>query len=321
MVPSPGGALDRGSPVTTPSDPIRAVVGEGEPLRLDQALARFCGLSRTRARAVIAAGGARVDGQRVRVASRTVAPGQRIEAFPGAVERARAARSPGLEPRIVWSDRFLAAVSKPAGMPSQPTRETDAGTVEAFLKERFGARVHLPHRLDTPASGLLVAAIHPAAAGPLQDLFTQRRAVRIYRVVVLGTPEPEEAELRHHLAWEGGRRRAVEPGSDPGDQEMALRYRVLDREGDRSLLWVRLLTGRTHQIRLQMAAAGHPVFGDALYGPPEGRAPRLALHAAELTFRHPVLGGRVDVVDAPGPDFPWPRPVAVGGDTDLPASG
>lgn len=305
--------------VTTPSDPIRAVVEGGEPLRLDQALARFCGLSRTRARAVIAAGGARVDGQRVRVASRTVAPGQRIEAFPGAVERARTARSPGApEPRIVWSDRFLVAVSKPAGMPSQPTRETDAGTVEAFLKERFG-RVHLPHRLDTPASGLLVAAIHPAAAGPLQDLFTQRRAVRIYRVVVLGTPEPGEAELRHHLVVEDGRRRAVEPGTDPGGQEMALRYRVLDREGDRALLWVRLLTGRTHQIRLQMAAAGHPVLGDVLYGPPEGRAPRLALHAAELTFRHPVLGGRVDVVDAPGPDFPWPRTVPVGAGADPPA--
>ncbi len=295
-------------PVSSPPSPISSpivVLPQGsEPLRFDQALARFCGVSRTEARRIIAQGGAFLDGARVKVASRMVGPGSRLQAhvLPRSSPDFGSKASLGREPEVLFEDRWLVAVYKPAGVPTQATRQGDRGTVESFLRQRFGRPVHLPHRLDVPASGILIAAHQREAAHPLQTLFSERRMVRIYRAVVEGKPELAEGELHHFAGMEGSRRRAYTEPPFPDSPEMILRYRVEGEREGRCLLWVRLLTGRTHQIRLQLSAMGWAVQGDGAYGQGGGR---LALHASELTFRHPILGGKVDL-SCPLPlDFPW----------------
>jgi 23S rRNA pseudouridine1911/1915/1917 synthase len=254
------------------------VTAEDAGLRLDQILPRHvAGLSRRKARAVIDLGGVFVDRARVKVASRQLRPGQIVEVvIGGALERGDTA---GPEPAIVHVDEHVIVVDKPAGLVTAPTPESDRGDLLDLLKQRFG-EVYLVHRLDMPTSGLLVFARTRAANKQLGDAFKTHDVDREYRAVALGTVAAQTIDR-------------------PIDGQRAVTHVTpLEPLSGATLVAARLETGRTHQIRIHLSGAGHPLAGDRQHGGETERtflprAPRLALHAAVLGFAHPGTGQRV----------------------------
>ena len=269
----------------------RFVVDEAEAgLRLDQVLPRrIASLSRRKARVLIDLGGVFVDRARVKVAGRPVRSGQTIEVhLGGALERAtgevgaaaRARDAAALpEIAILYEDDDVVVVDKPAGLVTAPTPESDRGNLADVLARRpGGARVFVVHRLDRPTSGVIVLAKTDDANRALSAAFAAHTVERAYRAVVAGAlAEPCTIDR----AIEG--RRAV------------THVEPIDVFRDATLVGCRLETGRSHQIRIHLAALGHPVLGDRQHGGErirtfDPRPPRLALHAIVLGFTHPRTG-------------------------------
>jgi RluA family pseudouridine synthase len=182
-----------------------------------------------------------------------------------------------------YEDPHLVVVDKPCGLPAQGTRDPKQEHVYGMLCARY-PYVGLHHRLDTPASGLMLLTLHRSVNKAIADAFREHRILRSYRVVVLGDPG-ESGEWAHPL-----------------DGKRALtRFRRLLFAGGMSLLEVELETGRTHQIRKHAVGAGHPVIGDRRHGGSAGRlCGRLALHAAKLALIHPKSGESL-VIESPLP--------------------
>jgi 23S rRNA pseudouridine1911/1915/1917 synthase len=291
---------------------IAAPEDEGE--RLDAFLAKRTRLSRARVQKLIDAGRVRVAGDTARRKSDPVAAGVRVELeVPPAEPVALAPEDLPLD--VVYQDEALLVVNKAAGMVVHPAPGHPRGTlVNALLHhvkqlEGVGGRLRpgIVHRLDKDTSGLLVGAKNDVAHQSLVKALRARRVRRLYHAASWGhlsaTPLTLDAPLgrdprdRKRMAVVAGGRRAV------------THVRVRERWVAAELLDVALQTGRTHQIRVHLAHAGHPVVGDPLYGvgwergmsgPGRSwaaalvkRAPRLFLHAAELAFDHPVTGERM----------------------------
>ncbi len=245
------------------------VPAEMDGERFDRALAGLLGISRGAARRAIGEGGAYLDGRRCKVASRRCNTGAQIACHLAA----SGPRETAVEPRLVWTSDGLAVADKPAGVPTGATRASDRGTLETWLQARLGRKVHLPQRLDRRASGLLLVVVDPSLNRPVAEALRERRIVRIYTASTALDPALPEGRLESTI--EG--------------KPAALRYRVLGP----GQLEVTLETGRTHQIRRQLAEIGCPLLGDPRYGGPPGP---LALRAVRLAFDHPRGGGRVDLV-------------------------
>ncbi len=220
---------------------------------------------------------------------------------------------------ILHEDQDLIAVDKPAFVSThapEPDRRDDAHSrVLAYLEGRGERKVYLGihQRLDRDTSGVLVFTRRKEANRAVAEQFEGRKVKKTYVAAVLGRPGAGKAGvLRHRLvAGRDGTMRALPPGAREG-QEAITRFRVLQRRGDRMLCELSPETGRTHQIRVQLAAAGAPVVGDPLYG--GAPATRLMLHAAELGLRHPSTGKPALFRSPPPPSFArW-----VAGDAALP---
>lgn len=187
---------------------------------------------------------------------------------------------------IRHQDPHIVVVNKPFGLPSQGTQQPGQDHLFAQVKDRFH-RAALHHRLDTPASGLVLFTIHPAANKGIAEAFRTRRITRRYLAVVAGEPDTEgtwSAEL---------------------DGQVAItHFDRLGVDGGMSLLEVRIETGRTHQIRRHAAMAGHPILGDKRHGGIAGGLwTRLALHAVSLEFNHPISGETLRVSSPVPPDL------------------
>ena len=276
------------------------IVPDGvEAGRLDRVLAAVSGMSRGRARRLIDVGGVYVDGKRTLRQTTSVGPGRRITAVLYAEDvAARAeARLAQRSPRFVHRERSFAILDKPPGIPVQATRASVKGTLEAWLRAQDGVEyVAFHHRLDSSARGLIAVALHTSANKALAAAFQQRSAERTYRAVVEGIMKGE-GTWEHDQVTRGGVRRAVRPRGKP-KKLMRSRWRAIARGETRSLIEVRLETGRTHQIRLQAAAVGHPGVGDLLYGGKDRGG--LHLQAAGLALPHPRHGHRVEwTLEAP----------------------
>jgi 23S rRNA-/tRNA-specific pseudouridylate synthase len=170
---------------------------------------------------------------------------------------------------------------------------------EAEAKEG-AAFVGLVHRLDRNVSGVVLTAKTSKAAARLARLFRERDGAleKRYLAWVVGVPQPTRGDLRSHLLRLGGLTRALDAGAEEDGEGGAAReaHLLWERRGvgaKAARLEVRLHTGVTHQIRAQLAHAGHPLLGDVKYGGPRG--PRIALHAWRLAFPHPVGGARTEV--------------------------
>jgi 23S rRNA pseudouridine1911/1915/1917 synthase len=300
-------------PLTLGASRKLAVAREAAGERLDKHLSKHVpGLSLERARQLIAQGQVRIRGKTCQP-TRKLWGGEEIELF---LPAPRTPRGPAVEgPRlpVLHDDEALIIVDKPAGLVVEPGGGGPS-VVELLAAQRPPFDVEgiaspgVVHRLDRETSGCLMFARTDAAAAALDQAFQQKRVDKRYWTLVLGEP-PAQGRLEGPY------------GRDPKDprkfttrvksaRRAALAFETRERLRGAALLEVRLETGRTHQIRVQLSEAGFPVLGDGLYGLLESRAHpaaqalgRQALHALHLALPHPSTGAPVRV-EAPLPaDF------------------
>jgi 23S rRNA pseudouridine1911/1915/1917 synthase len=278
--------------------------------RFDKVVAVVAGVSRAVARHLVEEERATLDGE-ARPPRWKVTAGERLEfrTPPGAV---------ALEPEAMeivtrYEDEHVLVVDKPPGLVVHPGAGASEGTLAAGLLARHPAiegvgeagRWGIVHRLDRDTSGLLVVALTSLAYEHLGEQLRNRAVHRSYLALVDGSFDVATGTIDAPIARDPARptRRRVAPGGRPARTH----YQVVTpyEEDGVTLVRVTLDTGRTHQIRVHMAAIGHPVAGDALYrpGPDRVAVPRLFLHATDLAFTHPVTGGRVEVSSPLPPDL------------------
>ena len=202
--------------------------------------------------------------------------------------------------KILYIDKDIVVVDKAAGiLASQPRRLEDEKTVDSHLSDivgrtlkKMGKDIHYVgyvHRLDQETSGCICLALNKEAHRHLAEQFATKEANRIYRCIVTGQPVQDKDTLKG-LIVRGidGRRRLVREELPGEHGETAItEFKVIERFDGGADCEVRLLTGRTHQVRVSMAAIAAPVFGDSLYGEKKKTAPRMMLHAWKLTLTHP----------------------------------
>ncbi len=249
--------------------------------RLDDVLADLANISKTEARRIIDRGGCAVNRAMVRVASRAVKVGDLLTV---GLMQAGEFKELLLGPQaIVYQDRDLLAVNKPSGVASQRTPYQLKGTLEYWVAEEFARQgirepVRVIHRLDRGTSGLMLFPKQRQAAAYLSELFKQGTIQKRYLALVTGTPPAEQWCADGSIGKVGTSRYGV---LAEGRAARTL-LRCLATAGGRSLIEARPLTGRTHQIRVHLAAAGLPIVGDTTYG--GAAAPRLLLHCSGLEF-------------------------------------
>lgn len=204
---------------------------------------------------------------------------------------------------IVFQDKHLLIVDKPAGMVVHPGAGRSKGTLANFLLgagiELAGAagrmRPGIVHRLDKDTSGLLIVAKTDEAYWKLVKMVAERKIERRYVALVAGVPSPVKGTIEASLARDSSNREKFAVVSRGGRWSVT-HYEVLEKFAKASLVGIRLGTGRTHQIRVHFSAMKWPILGDRVYGGSAGRTAfleRQALHAEALSFNHPVTGRRL----------------------------
>ncbi len=209
--------------------------------------------------------------------------------FRSAPERRRP-QAEDIDITVVYEDQWLLAVNKPPGMVVHPTYKNWSGTLLSALlwrmRGRDGVVPSIITRLDKQTSGLVLVALSPVIHAKIQRDAVAGRVKKEYLAVVEGAPVPLADTIALPLARSPEDRRRVLV-TDSG-QPSETRYEVLSTGGGRSLVRCELVTGRTHQIRVHLAARGWPILGDEVYGMSHPLAVRQALHAWRATLRHPV---------------------------------
>jgi 23S rRNA pseudouridine1911/1915/1917 synthase len=257
-------------------------------VRLDVALAEQVG-SRAKAARLIAAGLVTVDGVQ-RPKSFDVEEGMQIDVAPEP-QREPDPHGEGVEFGIAYEDDDLIVVDKPAGLVVHPAPGHRTGT----LAQAVGG--YLVHRLDRDTSGLLVVAKSEEIHRKLQQALRKRDIRREYLALVDGRPDARSGTIDAPIGRDRGSRTVISTRTDK-PREAVTHFDIEQELPRTTLLRVRLVTGRTHQIRAHLAAIGYPVCGDPVYGGViSGRRLGLSrqfLHAANLLFSHPRTGEKVD---------------------------
>lgn len=277
-------------------------------LRLDKFVGERCPeLSRTHAQQLIVDGFITVNGKPVK-SSLKLNPGDKVDiAIPPEAP-------PQIEPeniplKIVYEDADLLVIDKPAGLPVHPAPGHPSHTlVNALLhylpqlaKDDDSLRPGIVHRLDKDTSGLLIVAKNRLAQANLSQQFKNRVVKKTYLTLVQGKLTPEKGTIEAAI------------GRDPSHrQRMAIvdrgraartEYRVIKYVGNNSLLEIKPETGRTHQIRVHLAAIGYPIVGDATYGLRSPHCPRQFLHASKITFKLPTTSQEITLESSLPPDL------------------
>lgn len=293
-----------------PPEPVRvpaALAG----VRVDRAVAFLTGFSRAEVQSLVEAGAVRVDGVAV-AKSRRLAEGEVVEVLASP----RRSGPPAPEPvpvDIRYVDDDVVVIAKPAGLVVHPGAGHDHGTLVNGLLDRFPEiasvgdpeRPGLVHRLDRDTSGLMVVARTARAYDALVDALAHRRVDRTYLALAWGTFETRHGVIDAPIGRSTSRRTRM--AVRESGKNARTRYDVLETftRPAVTLLECALESGRTHQIRVHLAAIDHPVAGDAVYG---GHRPgidldRPFLHATRLRFDHPVTGARMQFDDPLPPEL------------------
>jgi 23S rRNA pseudouridine1911/1915/1917 synthase len=281
--------------------------------RLDRMLAaRLEGLSRSRLKALIEAGMVSTGGATINEPSSRVKPGQ---TFAIVIPETIAAHPEGqaLALEIVYEDRDIIVVDKAAGMVVHPAPGNPDKTLVNALIAHCGSslagiggvrRPGIVHRLDKDTSGLIVAAKTDAAHQGLVAQFADRSVERAYSALVWGLPNPAKGEISGNIG-RNPRNRKKMAVLKRGGRPAVTRYQVKRSlaGGAASLIECRLLTGRTHQIRVHLAHLGHPLLGDGVYGKASPLLARHFLHANLLGFQHPRTGEALEFQAELPPDL------------------
>jgi 23S rRNA pseudouridine1911/1915/1917 synthase len=191
---------------------------------------------------------------------------------------------------IIYEDDWTLVVNKPPGVVVHPTYKNTSGTIlNAVLwrvRDRPGAQPGILTRLDKDTSGLVVIALMPDVHATMQKDAAAGRTTKHYLAVVVGSPDPRQGQIVLPLARDPGDRRRVVVTADGAPCET--RYEVLASHEGQSIVQCELVTGRTHQIRVHLAARGWPILGDRVYGAPDENITRQALHAWRVSLLHPI---------------------------------
>ncbi|MFN2606477.1 MAG: RluA family pseudouridine synthase [Acidimicrobiales bacterium] len=301
----------------------RALAGE----RLDRVVALLWGLARGDVAAMVTAGGVRVAGRTATTRSVRVAEGDVVEVdLAERADRPAVGPDPGVEVPVVAVDEHVVVVDKPPGLVVHPGAGHAGGTLVNGLLARWPemaavgdpARPGIVHRLDAGTSGLLVVARSALAYDSLVAQLAARGVDRRYLALVWGSVESPSGMVDAPVGRSA--RDRTQMAVSAGGREARTRYRVLSRHrvrpsgvagrpggsgGDVTIVECSLETGRTHQIRVHLAAIGHPVVGDVRYGGARPAVPlaRPFLHAFELAFDHPAGGRRTRWTSPLPPDL------------------
>lgn len=217
---------------------------------------------------------------------------------------------------ILYEDNHLLVVEKPVNMPVQEDSTADKDLLTLMkedIKERYdkpgNVYLGLIHRLDRPVGGVIVFAKTSKAASRMSNHLRKQEINRVYFTVVRGIVNEPSGTLKHYLYKDRDKNQVYAVNKDRKDaKEAILNYEVIDRYKNENLtlLKVTLQTGRSHQIRVQLKAMGHPIFGDQKYGAHVNKVgEQIALWASELSFKHPVQDKIVKVASRPPQLFPW----------------
>jgi len=197
---------------------------------------------------------------------------------------------------ILFEDNQIIVVKKPQNVPSQADSSGDEdmlSLVKEYIKEKYNKPgnvfVGLVHRLDRPTGGVMVFAKTSKAASRLSAQIQDGTMEKQYLCVTCGTPREKMAHLTHYIKKdEKNNMVEIVPQSTEGAKKAELEYKVLATSGNYSLLSVKIFTGRSHQIRVQLKSIGCPIYGDQKYGGEHSPKANLNLFATELRFIHPV---------------------------------
>jgi 23S rRNA pseudouridine1911/1915/1917 synthase len=272
-----------------------------EGVRLDLALVgRFPGVSRSRLQRLVKDGHATVNGKTTRPGRALVAGDEVVVVME--VESRPYALPENIPLRVIFEDEWMVVVDKPPGMSVHPGAGERRGTLANALSYRFGelSRVQGPlrpgivHRLDKDTSGVIVAAKNDEAHQLLASQFKERTVHKTYLAVVQGLVEFDEDLISLPLGRHAVRHERMSVRHDGSGRASETWYHVRERFQRHTFVEVHPRTGRTHQIRVHMAAIGHPLVADRLYGRVDRVLrpviARQALHAFRLEIRHPMTG-------------------------------
>lgn len=269
---------------------------ESESQRIDNfLLRRLKGVPKSHVYRVLRSGEVRVNSGRIKPDYR-LKVGDRVRVPPVRISEKKALKVNPLEPPIVHEDAAFLVVDKPSGMAVHGGSGVSFGVIESLRAARPQAKMlELAHRLDRDTSGLLIVAKKRSALLELHRMLREGEIEKVYTAVVKGSWQGGKRELRQslhkHVNAKGERRVSVKEGGMPA----VTLVKPLEKGPEFSVLELRLMTGRTHQIRVHLAHAGHPVLGDDKYGDfalnhslSKQGVKRLFLHARRLVFEHPV---------------------------------
>lgn len=219
-----------------------------------------------------------------------------------------------MEIPILYEDNHLLVVEKPVNIPVQEDRTGDNDLL-TILKQDIKFRYNKPgdvflglvHRLDRPVGGAMVFAKTSKAASRLSDVIRKQALDRKYLAVVRGTPPAKKGMLEHYLVKDSRQNKVfTTSASNSSGKKAVLEYELVGQSGQLSLLSIRLHTGRSHQIRVQLSESGCPLYGDQKYGQAVNRpGQQIALWANLLSFKHPTKDELVTVQSTPPIEYPW----------------
>jgi 23S rRNA pseudouridine1911/1915/1917 synthase len=289
--------------MTSPTETDLVADRSGE--RLDVFVARLMpDLTRSRVKKLIDEGHVRVDDEHAKAGVR-LEPGQRVIVDVPAPS-ASSAEAEEISLDILYEDEDIVVVNKPAGMTVHPApghaAHTLVNAILAHCTDLSGIggvqRPGIVHRLDRDTSGVILVAKNDAAHNALARQLKERSVEKTYLALVEGTPKPAEGVIDAPIARDPRNRQRM--AIVEGGRESITAYRVVERFAGYALVEARPKTGRTHQIRVHLAAIGHPIAGDRVYGHGSRDIPRQFLHASRVVFTHPRTGERVEF-EAPLP--------------------